>query len=229
MEAIILAGGLGTRLREVVRGVAKPMAPVNGRPFLEYVLNWLRQYQVEKVVLSTGYMSGSVSGYFEDSFFGIPIEYIIEKKPLGTGGAVRYALQKTSGSTVLIINGDTYFPIDLERFISFHSLNNNLFTLALKRMQDFSRYGSVECSGDIILKFNEKKFCNDGLINGGIYLADRKFFESRQLPEIFSLEKDLLEKEAGSAMIKCQIFDDVFIDIGIPEDYRRAQALLKVV
>ena len=228
MEAIILAGGMGTRLREVVTDVPKPMAPVNGKPFLHFILQWLKIYPVNKIILSVGYKSEKIVEFFGDSFKNTPIEYMIEEGPLGTGGAVKYALQKTSGDNILILNGDTYFPIDLNKFYSFHTSNNNLFSVALKRMKNFSRYGSVECQENTILKFNEKKFSQDGLINGGIYLAGRKFFESKKLPEVFSLEKDILEKEAGTSILKCIEFNDLFIDIGIPEDYRRAESVLKI-
>lgn len=228
MEAIILAGGLGTRLREVVGDVAKPMAPVNGKPFLYYLLSWLKQYPVEKIILSVGYKSESVVKYFGNSFLNIPVGYIVEVKPLGTGGAVKYALKKAEGDNVLVLNGDTYFPVDLNRFFAFHSDNNHKFSIALKRMKDFSRYGSVDCIGNTIIRFNEKKLCHDGLINGGIYLVNRQFFGSEQLPEIFSLERDLLEKEAGTSIIKGLIFDELFIDIGLPEDYKRAASVLPI-
>jgi D-glycero-alpha-D-manno-heptose 1-phosphate guanylyltransferase len=227
MEAIILAGGMGTRLREVIMDIPKPMAPVNGKPFLHFILEWLKNYPIKKIFLSTGYKSEIIVEYFGDSFKKIPIEYVIEEEPLGTGGAVRYAIQKTSGNNILILNGDTYFPIDLNKFYSFHTDNNNLFSVALKRMENFSRYGSVECHENTILKFNEKKFTREGLINGGIYLAGRNFFESKKLPEVFSLEKDILEKEAGASILKCMEFDDLFIDIGLPEDYFRAGSVLK--
>lgn len=227
MEAIILAGGMGTRLREKISDLPKPMAPVNGKPFLFYVLNWLKDYNVEKVILSTGYRSESIIDYFGKSFKGIPLEYAVEQNPLGTGGAVRFAIQKSYGDNVLVLNGDTYFPVHLDRFFMFHSRMQNHFSMGLKPMKDFSRYGSVECAGDTLIRFNEKKFCKEGLINGGIYLINRAFFESLQLPEVFSLEADVLEKQAGSALLKCMIFDDPFIDIGIPEDYNRAGKFLK--
>jgi len=227
MEAIILAGGMGTRLQEVVSDLPKPMAPVNGKPFLHHVFLWLEEYKIEKVTISAGYKSEAIVSYFGDSFNRISVGYAIEDKPLGTGGAVKYALQNTSANEVLIINGDTYFPINLHKFCSFHSENRNAFSIALKRMKDFSRYGSVICEGSTIIKFNEKRFCRDGLINGGIYIAERRFIDSALLPEVFSLEKDLLEKEAGSGRLKCQVYDDPFVDIGIPEDYLRVQSLLK--
>ncbi len=226
-EAIILAGGMGTRLQKVVQDVPKPMAPVSGKPFLFYILKWLEKYGFKKVIISAGYKADVIIKYFGDSFDGISIDYALEEKPLGTGGAVRFALGKISGNESLILNGDTWFPIDLNNFHSFHKETGSTFSIALKRMKEFSRYGSVEWEGNTIIRFNEKKFCKDGHINGGIYLADRQFIESRQLPEVFSLEMDLLEKEVGSGLIKCQVFNDPFIDIGIPEDYRKAQLVLK--
>jgi len=227
MEAIILAGGKGTRLRDVVADVPKPMAPVCGKPFLYYLFKWINKYTVSKLIISAGYKSGSIVKHFGNSIFNIPLEYVIEEKPLGTGGAVKYALQQTSGNDILIINGDTYFPIDLTKFLSFHIKSKSLFTIALKRMHDFDRYGTVECRDNTICRFNEKKFCKDGLINGGIYLANRQFIESWKLPGEFSLEKEILEKKAGTSAIKGFIFNDLFIDIGIPEDYHRAELVLK--
>jgi len=226
MEAIILAGGMGTRLHKVVADVPKPMAPIHGKPFLFYLLRWLTQYQVEKLILSVGYLSGTIMDYFGNSFSNIPIEYVIEDKPLGTGGALKFAIKSATGSNVLIINGDTYFPIDIDLFYQFHVNNNYLFSIALKRMENFSRYGSVEYQDDTISKFNEKEFCSKGFINGGIYLINRQYFESKQMPEVFSLEKEMLEREAESSDIKGKVFDDLFIDIGIPEDYLRANTLL---
>lgn len=227
MEAIILAGGMGTRLSKVVTDVPKPMAPVNGKPFLFYLLQWIKKYPIEKIILSIGYKSESVVNYFGKSFNDVPVTYVIEEKQLGTGGALKFALKKTKGKNILVLNGDSYFPIDLNKFILEHSENDHLFSVALKRMKDFSRYGSVECLGNTIIKFNEKKFCHDGLINGGIYQISRQFIESRQLPEIFSLEKEILEKEVQTSELKCMIFNNVFIDIGIPEDYLRAESILK--
>lgn len=222
MEVIILAGGMGTRLAKVVADVPKPMAPVNGRPFLYYIFQWLQKYPVERIIVSAGYKSEIIVKYFGESFINIPVEYAIEENPLGTGGALMFAFKKTKSKDILVINGDTWFPVDINNFYSFHTINKFLLTIALKQMKDFSRYGTVECVENTIVRFNEKKQCNKGLINGGIYLINRQFLESKQLPEVFSLEKDLLEKECGSSLLKCRIFDDPFIDIGIPDDYQKA-------
>ncbi len=227
MEAVILAGGMGTRLREIISDVPKPMAPVNGKPFLYYVLKWLSSFKVEKLVLSTGYKSESIIGYFGKSFLNIPVEYAVEDKPLGTGGGLLAAARHTTGDNILAVNGDTYFPIDLSRLCSAHTKKNSLFTVALKKMKDFSRYGAVDINGDNIIMFNEKKFCREGLINGGIYMLNRKVLSMEKFPGAFSLEKDLLEKMAGSSGLKSMVFDDPFLDIGIPEDYEKAASFLK--
>src|SRR4030042_909923 len=228
MEAVILAGGMGTRLRKITKDVPKPMAPVNGKPFLFYLLHRISKYPVEKIILSIGYKPESIKDYFGDSFGNTPLVYETEEKPLGTGGAIVKALKNTSGRDILIMNGDTWFPVDLNEFYSSHISCKSNFSIALKRMRKFSRYGSVECREGKITKFNEKKFCEGGLINGGIYLVNRSFFESKQFPEVFSLEKDVLVEAAGMMELNGMVFDDLFIDIGTPEDYRRASALLKI-
>ena len=227
MEAIILAGGLGKRLKKVIPDIPKPMAPVGGKPFLYYVFNWLRHYPVEKIILSVGYKAETIMDHFGSSVFDIPVEYMIEEKSLGTGGAVKYTSGKAKGNEILILNGDTWFPVDLNKLYGFHNKSGSLCSVALKRMYDFDRYGTVELDGNKILKFNEKKPCDEGLINGGIYLINKNFIESWQMPEVFSLEKDILERNAGNSLLKGIVFDDPFLDIGIPEDYRRAEKILK--
>jgi D-glycero-alpha-D-manno-heptose 1-phosphate guanylyltransferase len=228
MDSIILAGGMGTRLRKAVPDLPKPMAPVRGKPFLFYLLLWIKQYQIDKIILSIGYKPESFSEYFGDFFDDIPVIYVTEEKPLGTGGAVINALDHTKGNDILILNGDTWFPVDLDKLYDFHLRNNSRFTIALKRMRNFSRYGSVEISGDTIIRFHEKNFCSAGFINGGIYLVKRDYFESGEFPEVFSLEKEILEKEAEKSQLKGVVFDDPFIDIGLPEDYRKAGNIIKI-
>jgi len=228
MDAIILAGGMGYRLRKAVPDHPKPMAPVRGKPFLFYLLLWLKQYQVDKIILSIGYKPGSFSEYFGDFFDDIPVIYVTEDKPLGTGGALINALDHTNGNNILILNGDTWFPVDLNKFYDFHLRNNSRFTVALKKMREFSRYGSVEISGDTIIRFHEKKFCSEGFVNGGIYLVKREYLESEEFPEVFSMEKEILEKEAEKSLLKGMVFDDPFIDIGLPEDYEKAGDIIKI-
>jgi D-glycero-alpha-D-manno-heptose 1-phosphate guanylyltransferase len=226
MEVIVLAGGMGTRLRSVVNHLPKPMAPVNGKPFLEYLFQWLSLYSVSRIILSVGYKSETISEYFGGSFMDIPLEYIIETKPLGTGGALKFALNYTVEENVAIINGDTYFPIDLDKFLDFHILSKSKLSIALKKMEKFDRYGTVELFGQTITHFNEKQFCEEGLINGGIYLVNNSFIRLIPLPEVFSFEKEILEKKANSKNLRGMIFNEPFIDIGIPEDYFKAAEIV---
>jgi D-glycero-alpha-D-manno-heptose 1-phosphate guanylyltransferase len=229
IETIILAGGKGTRLQEIVTDIPKPMAPVNGKPFLFYLLSWLHKYPVDKIIFSAGYKHKSIRDHFGDFFGDILLEYVIEDKPLGTGGAIIKAMKSTRMADILIINGDTWFPVDLDDFYSKHIRYKHIFSVALKRMQKFSRYGTVECDGNTITRFNEKKQCDEGLINGGIYLVNRSFFEEKKYPEVFSLEKDVLVKAAGTSVLRGVVYNDPFIDIGVPEDYLRASSVITIV
>ena len=228
IEAIVLAGGMGKRLQKVVADLPKPMAPVKGKPFLFYLFNWLRQYPVDKIILSVGYRYESIIEYFGKIFESVLIDYAVEEEPLGTGGAVLNSLKRIKGKHTLILNGDTWFPIDINKFLAFHTESKSEFSVALKKMKNFSRYGSVEMSSDTIVRFNEKKHCEEGYINGGIYLVSRDFFDSREYPRIFSLEKDVLVREAGKSELKGIVFDTPFIDIGIPEDYKRAESVIRI-
>lgn len=221
-EAIILAGGLGTRLRSVVADVPKCMAPVNGIPFINFVISWLKNEGVNRFILSLGYKSEIVIEHIKKEFADIDIDFVIEESPLGTGGAIKLACSKVKSTHVLILNGDTLFNIDIKKFSVFHKEQNADFSVALKHMKNFSRYGSVEFNKDFSLKaFNEKKFCTEGFINGGVYALNVKSFIDTPLPDIFSFEKDYLEKYIADKKFYGLPCDYYFIDIGIPEDYKR--------
>jgi len=226
MEVIVLAGGMGTRLRELVKDVPKPMAPINGKPFLVYLTNWIIKFPVTKIVFAVGYKADVIKDYFGDSFHNIPIVYAEEKEPLGTGGAITNALSFVTGDQVTIINGDTYFPIDLESFNAFHQKSGGQLSIALKEMTDFERYGSVDFSGDVITGFKEKQPIKKGFINGGIYILNKAFLQNLNLPSQFSFEQKVLEKEVLTGKLKGMAFNDTFIDIGVPVDYKKACAEL---
>lgn len=226
MEAIVLAGGMGTRLRSVVAEIPKPMAPVAGKPFLEYLLEWLHKGGVTRVVLSVGYKWEVIEEYFGTRFRGIELVYSVEDTPLGTGGAIALACSRTRSRTVLVVNGDTIFPLDPARLHAAQEERGQGATLALKRMTEFDRYGTVTLSGSEIVGFHEKAFRKEGLINGGIYAVDRDFLLGRDLPARFSFEQEILEKEAGKGRLFGMEFDAPFLDIGIPEDYARAADFL---
>src|SRR3982751_4600276 len=194
-EAIILAGGLGTRLREAVPDLPKCMAPVAGRPFLSYVIDHLLMQGVQRFIFSLGYKSETIEGYLEDFYPTLDYTAVIEKEPLGTGGAIMLAIQKATTNQVVVANGDTLFRIKLDEIALVHHSNNSSCSLALKPMQNFDRYGVVETSetGKIV-SFKEKKFYAEGLINGGVYLLNKTKFLAHSFPEKFSFEKDYLEK-----------------------------------
>lgn len=224
MEAIILAGGFGTRLRHVVSDVPKPMAPMNdsGKPFLSVLLKKLSEEGITHVVLSTGYMSEVIETYFGNNYAGIRIDYSVEKTPLFTGGAVKLALSKCQEDTLFVLNGDTYFDVDLAAMFAFHTEQRADFTVAIKEMHDFDRYGTVEVQDGRIISFREKQYREDGWINGGIYCLKRSFLADFPMTK-FSLEKDFMEKKLSEINMMAFPSEGYFIDIGIPEDYALAR------
>lgn len=221
MEAIILCGGLGTRLRAVVKDVPKPMAPVGGKPFLEFIFEFLKKQGVKSVILAVSYKYEVIQEYFKDSFLGIKIRYSIEKEPLGTGGAIKQALELCEGREVFVLNGDSIFEISLKKL----RLKGAKICLALKKMVDFQRYGAVKVdeSGEIA-EFKEKSFCKEGLINGGIYLLSKDIFEGFSFLGHFSFE-EFLSTNFKALKARAELFEDYFIDIGIPQDYEKFSRL----
>ncbi len=224
-EAIILAGGFGTRLQNVVKDLPKPMAPVNGRPFLTYIFNYLIDYQYNKVVLSVGYLHEKIEAFFGTHYKSLTIDYAVETEPLGTGGGILFAMSKCTTDNVLVINGDTMFKVDLDAFERFHEEKGGLLSIVLREVEDVSRYGNVTISDDnMIALFIEKQVSfGRGYINGGVYLINRKIFEKYPQPKKFSFEKDLMTKYYTQECFYAMPSDGYFIDIGIPEDYARAQ------
>lgn len=226
-EAIILAGGLGTRLRTVVSDLPKCMAPVNGKPFLSYLITQLQHQGVTDFIFSVGYMHEIITGFIRKEFAGISSRFSVEKEPLGTGGAIRLACELSESTTTVICNGDTFFDVSVQTMLSFHHSNDADCTLALKPMENFDRYGVVEINrNNTIVSFKEKQWYKKGLINGGVFVLDLKKFSALELPPKFSFEKDYLEKYVNRHRMFGLIQEGYFIDIGIPEDYERAQTEL---
>jgi D-glycero-alpha-D-manno-heptose 1-phosphate guanylyltransferase len=224
MEAIVLAGGFGTRLQSVISEVPKPMAPVNEKPFLKFILKYLQKNGVTRVVLSVGYKWEIIERYFGNRFDKMELVYSVEDELLGTGGAIKKALSLVKSNNVFIINGDTFFNIKLS---SLSLKENSLLQLSLKKMYNFNRYGSVKVdeSGRVV-NFDEKSFKKEGNINGGVYLLNTKIFENFNLPLKFSFE-EFMEKNYNTLNISAKVFKDYFVDIGIPEDYEKAQNEIK--
>lgn len=224
MEAIVLAGGLGTRLRSVVSDLPKPMAPISDKPFLEYILKYLQKNGITRVVLSVGYKWEIIKEYFGDKFENVDLVYSVEDEPLGTGGAIRNAMNQVKNNEVYIINGDTFFDVELKNLIL---KDNSKLILSLKHMINFDRYGCVESDdNNLVIAFTEKGYKELGNINGGIYLTSKNIFDEFNLGEKFSFE-EFMQVNFKKLRISVKIFENYFIDIGIPEDYEKAQREIK--
>ena len=233
-QAIVLAGGLGTRLRSAVPDLPKCMAPVNGKPFIAWVIDYFIAQGIESFILSLGYKHEIIEQYLNTQYAypgrrpAAVFSYVVEEQPLGTGGAIQSACQAAKEENVLVLNGDTLFKVQASEIYHFHREHNAVCTLALKPMQNFDRYGVVSLREDgSVSQFKEKQFYTEGLINGGVYVLNTARLLAMGLPEQFSFEKDYLEQslgeDAGNRTIYGTVQDEYFIDIGIPADYERAQ------
>lgn len=227
-EAIILAGGLGTRLRDAVPDLPKCMAPVAGKPFLFYVINHMRSQGIEKFIFSLGYKHESIQEYLQSEFPTLSYTCVIERDPMGTGGAILLALASASEQHVIVTNGDTLFTAQLATAIEFHFSVKSSCTLMLKHMQQIDRYGVVLTDEhNRIQAFQEKKYYSSANINAGLYILDVNRFKLLCTEQKFSFEKDYLEKNFGLEYFYGVEQNEYFIDIGIPEDYTRSQGELK--
>ncbi len=227
IKVLILCGGLGTRLSDVLKGVPKPMAPINGKPFLYYQVELLKKYGFSDFCFLTGHMSDQISDYFKDGAdHGINCTYSVEDTPLGTGGAVSVAISNCEDQVegYLVLNGDTFFDIDYRAFCEI-ACNN--FSIALLPVEESARYGSVELDeSNNVLSFNEKNSSKGkSLINSGVYFISTKS-RSYLLEGAYSLEKDLFPELTEKKQLSSQVLDGFFIDIGIPTDYKRAQIMV---
>ncbi len=223
-EAIILAGGLGTRLRGAVPDLPKCMAPVNNKPFVFFVIDYLQKQGIEKFIFSLGYRSEAFTDFLSGTLPAEKYEVVIEKEPLGTGGAIQFACSHAKEENVVVVNGDSIFKADLQAQANLHFSSHAECTLALKPMKNFDRYGVVELnSNHSIALFKEKQFYAEGLINGGVYLVNVSKLLEKDLPEKFSFETDYLQKFYLDGHIYGIEQEGYFIDIGIPEDYIKAQ------
>lgn len=223
MEAIILAGGLGTRLASRLNHIPKSMAPVAGRPFLEILLDNLVAAGCSHIILSIGHLREVILQWFRSHYRGVPIDYAIEESPLGTGGAIRMALRHANEPSVLVLNGDTYLEADLSALVKFHRSSGRPLTMAVLCVEDVSRYGGVLIENQSVTGFFEKGRTGPGWINGGLYVIDKHFPWHPDLPARFSFETDVLVpflSEIHPAAFPCGGY---FLDIGIPEDLDRAQ------
>jgi D-glycero-alpha-D-manno-heptose 1-phosphate guanylyltransferase len=227
MEAIVLAGGLGTRLRSVVADLPKAMAPVNGRPFLAYLLDPLIAAGFDAAILAVGYKSESIRGHFGDRYRSLPLRYSIESEPLGTGGAIKLALAQVRTSNIFVANGDTYLELDYGAMLASHRRAGSHLTIAVQTVPEAGRYGTLEIEAGHVRGFIEKGRSGPGSINAGVYLLSRELLDRYPLPPAFSFETDFLMRNVREIAPLAFPTRGTFIDIGVPEDYARAQTLFR--
>jgi NDP-sugar pyrophosphorylase family protein len=219
LVALILAGGMGKRLRSVVPDRPKPMALVNGVPFLEILIRSIAKKGVKKFVISTGYMSDFIEDHFRNNDLGLNISFSREEEPLGTGGAVKHAL-KLAADPTLLVNGDTFFDVDLDGLLALHSRERADVTLSLYPVPDVSRYGSVsvDTNGNVLGFCEKREGAGPGLINAGFSALSLDFIKG--LPDgPFSMEQEIFPGLAGSGRMVGLPQDRPFFDIGTPDSY----------
>jgi D-glycero-alpha-D-manno-heptose 1-phosphate guanylyltransferase len=226
MEAIILAGGLGTRLASRLEGVPKPMAPVAGRPFLEILLLQLRRAGCTRVILSVGHLHNVIQDHFRSLFHGMQVDYAIETSPLGTGGAIRLALAQAKEESVLVLNGDTFLEADYAEMMRFHASQGGPVTIAVVHHANIARYGGVVIEEKRVVAFEEKGRSGAGWISAGSYVLSRNLDWPPALREKFSIETDFFVPQIARLRPAAFEVRGYFLDIGIPEDLDRAQTEL---
>ena len=221
MDVIILAGGLGTRIRSVTKNLPKVMIDLNGKPLLEHTFNYLKNFNVQNVILAVGYKKEYIKKYFGNQYENINIIYSEEKEQLGTGGAIKKALNYTDEENVIVMNGDLLVNVDLDELYRCHINQENDVesTLTIKKMQDYERYGTIVEEDGFIKKFKEKEYTKEGFINVGIYVINKSKFVNENPEKIFSIEKDYFEKITKIKKLYTYKYSGEFLDVGIPEDY----------
>jgi len=221
-QAVILVGGLGTRLRDLISDRPKPMAPVNGKPFLEYQVEFLKNNDIKEIVFSTGYMGEKIEEHFgSGDKYGIQIRYVKEKDLLGTGGAIKNAINILE-EQFFVLNGDSMFLVDLSSMVKFHNHHHADLTISLAKVKQKSRFGNVQVNDKFqIIEFAEKENITGDLINGGIYYFEKNNFDWNTFPEKFSIEKEFFPQVVKKNNVCGFISDSYFIDIGTTEDYKR--------
>lgn len=229
MEGIVLAGGLGTRLRSRISNIPKTMAPIGGRPFLEILLKRMVGAGCTRIVLSVGYLNEVIRNHFGNYFHSTELIYVIENAPLGTGGAIRSALEMTRENSVLILNGDTFLEVDLRLLLGAHLAAGRPLSLSVTEVPDVERYGGVMIDDESVTGFAEKGHAGEGWINGGVYAMRRDFPWPTHLPDRFSFENDVLAPQVSSIKPLAFRCRGQFIDIGIPEDLDRAEKKLAIL
>ena len=229
-EILILCGGEGKRLRSMISDVPKPMAPIGDKPFLDYLVRSIEKQGFKNYCFLSGYKSENITSYFKENFKDLNIRFSIEENPLGTGGAIFQAVKNSNFQKFIILNGDTFFNIDLNSLSS--NWKEGTLKIALKKIVDSARYGRVDIDKNgVVTSFLEKgesQLDSASLINGGIYILDKSILDFDSNKNSFvSLENDIFPKLLSLRKINTQTFVDEFIDIGVPEDYIKAKSLIQ--
>jgi D-glycero-alpha-D-manno-heptose 1-phosphate guanylyltransferase len=227
MEAIVLAGGFGTRLASAIQGIPKVLAPVGNRPFLELLLRRLKQKGMRRAILSVGYLASMIRERFGEQFDEMELAYSVEDEPLGTGGAALRALTLACSASVFVLNGDTFVDIDYAAMLSRHIDLGATASLAVAEVADCTRFGRILMQEDRVAGFAEKGQSGPGQISVGAYVMNRDVFAPYNMPTAFSLEKDFFVPHIRQLRPLAFVTSGYFIDIGIPEDLARAQSELK--
>lgn len=225
MEAIVLAGGFGTRLRQVVPDLPKPMAPIAGRPFLEILLSQLARKGFTRIILSLGFMSEKIIAHFGSNYQKMELVYEVETEPLGTGGAIRAALARCVTDHVFVFNGDTYLDLEVNELECLWQSDHHA-VIVVREVPDTARFGSVEMCGGRVDSFLEKGVSGVGLINAGCYVLPKDALDMFPVGQPFSLETKFFIKHLQSTWFNGFVTHGRFIDIGVPDDYALAQTEL---
>lgn len=220
-EAIILAGGKGTRLRSVVSDIPKPMAPICDKPFLEILIENFHAKGIDHFILSVGYLSEHIIKHFEKKYSNLNISFSIENEALGTGGAIQQAFKFVNGNSALVLNGDSFFNVDLTALLPFSS--TDIPIIFGRYVDDVSRYGSFLYNENKIYHYSEKQKKGAGYINGGVYVLGKETLSAFSSKKNFSLEKDYFSLFSKNNEATIIFSNNYFIDIGIPESYQKAQ------
>lgn len=223
MQAIILAGGFGTRLQSAVGHIPKPMAPVGGRPFLCWLLEYMAGQGVTRAVLCVHHRARDIMGHLGARHAGITLHYSLEERPLGTGGAIRRALHAFNpGEPVFVLNGDSLVEADYRRMLALHRQKGRRLTMAIRVVPDARRYSALKAEKGRIKQFTLLGAADPAAISVGFYVASPDLFKGYALPEVFSFERDFLEPHVPEIEPAAYAPVHYFLDIGVPEDYARA-------
>ncbi len=223
IEAIVLAGGKGTRLGALTEDTPKPLLKVGKKPFLEYVLAFSKKERASRVILATGYLHQAIHRHFGADYQGLPLTYTVEEELLGTGGAIKLALGQAHTNTILVLNGDTFFRVPISKLVNFHETHSADITIALAPAREESRYGRVVLEDSRITRFAEKDKAAGDNINAGVYVVSRDVLQARMPEGEFSFERDFLPANLKKLKVYGFPWAGYFIDIGISDDYQKAQ------